>query len=186
MPTEMTLTFSGPYRFTEATNLPESKSGVYLWTIPIDEGYLVAYVGEAIDMCHRFSEHMMWQLGGGYEIYDVDELRSGQGLTKVYGNNGPSAKLNEFTKDISDTAWENLKSYCCFWAEVSGDKKTRQSVESALITSVRQSEHSRLLQNAKLSVKDHNAVELNCKLNWPDRVTVLGVPQTLEYGTDDN
>ena len=159
----VSLAWNGPYElqqlakgFKSATGRP----GVYLWTLPLDDELKIAYVGQAADLVVRMHQHIFYTLGGGYCLYDPEELRAGRvtAFTKnAEYSPGLDDSMEKFLEDLSrfqQMARENLQCYRYFWAEVSawsGDAaRDRQLVESALI---RQAEDvSNCLQNARVSV----------------------------------
>ena len=72
------LFFRGPYSArpnTVVIDLPQdlkALSGVYLWTIECDGGYLVHYVGKTIrPFSSRFAEHTKWH-ESGRDVLDPD------------------------------------------------------------------------------------------------------------------
>lgn len=157
------LSWKGPYELQQLAQGFEQaggRPGVYLWTLPLKEGAEIAYVGQAADLEARMQQHIFYTLGGGYCLYEPEELRAGQvtAFTKNMeyspGLHDSMEKLLEQLPRFQQMARENLQCYHYFWAEVSawsGDAaKDRQLVESALI---RQAEGvSSCLQNARVSV----------------------------------
>ena len=78
------LHFEGPFSFLPSMDhtkfipdkLPE-KSGIYLWTVELQQGYLVNYVGSTSSFSERVSQHLDKFLAGRYWVYDSVLFSSG-------------------------------------------------------------------------------------------------------------
>src|SRR5690606_13371735 len=73
------LEFVGPIPFRpDAINdvVPPGVNGVYLWTIPLDDGsFRVYYVGESTNVRQRLRKHYGMQLDGRYTAHDLNDLK---------------------------------------------------------------------------------------------------------------
>jgi len=151
-PRKITLEWKGPYSLhpnyepsISAEEIPSSPA-VYMWTIPLSEGYRIAYVGESGDLLSRQYQHIRDTLGGGCELYN-DEYFNGSRPNKEADPYKPNPEnLNlEFVRDfesLSSRALHNLTSYRWFWAVPKErgedvETKVRKLVESAIITKAR-------------------------------------------------
>ena len=177
------LNWQGPFRLGDAFPA-QDVSGVYLWTVPVEGADLVHYVGEAGAIVSRWSDHHAFTLGGRYVIYDPELLRSGTELKVLYGDKGYAANMVEFTETVTRAAYENARICCRFLAVVDGDKSLRRTVESAILSTLRNGPavDARLLSNSGLSITAANAVKIRCRSSWPAGVRVVGFPNELEYG----
>lgn len=178
------LVWRGPFRFGVGNerDLPPDESGVYIWAVPTHETRLLTYVGESQRLRSRWAEHVSWQLGGRYKIYDPISLRSGSGLNVVYEEKTAESLLLDFTESMQRAAWDNLVCCECYWATFDGDRALRRSVESAIHFPLRGKPEGRLIQNGSLSVGPLAARKVHCVLNWPDGIAIAGLPSILDYG----
>lgn len=156
-------------------------AGVYVWTIPTEQGHLLAYVGESSALVNRWHEHIRGQLGGYYQVYDPQLLRRGEGLKKLYECKNEQTPLVEFTKEIAQFAWENATAYDWYWALFPSDQNLRRAVESAILDAVIGTPDGRLVTTNR-SVLSANASRVRCVSTWPDGVRVLGLREVVEYG----
>jgi hypothetical protein len=73
----------GPYEWYGPNSLflrPESeKFGIYMWTIPFNQRYLVYYIGETgISFANRLLDHTRNYLHGLYRVYDPKNFVKGE------------------------------------------------------------------------------------------------------------
>jgi hypothetical protein len=163
---------------------PQDVSGVYVWTVPVEGAYFVHYVGESPAIVNRWSDHQRDTLGGRSVIYDPDLLRGGIELKALYGDKGYATNLFEFTEVVARSAYENARICSRFLAVVDGVQRVRRSVESAIISALRNdsTNAARLLSNKGVSIDSANAVKIRCRSSWPTGIRVVGVPNEIEYG----
>jgi len=79
------LQFSGPFvlcgndgilLFKEEIS---QRDGIYLWSVNVDDGFLVDYVGETgQSFSQRMKDHMIQCLGGNYRIWEPLLLSQGK------------------------------------------------------------------------------------------------------------
>lgn len=183
---EIQLCWRGPFLFGKsgADALPPNEPGVYAWTIPTPQGHLLSYVGESAVILSRWDEHVRMTLGGDYQIYDPELLKSGTDLVTIYGNGNLGARLLTFTREIAAAAWENLAAFELFWALLPADfpreRTWRMAVESAILSAVAPPD-DRLICT-RLSVRSQNAWKIRCYSTWPSGVRILGLNDCVEYG----
>lgn len=98
----------GPYNFIQNKNLFASqichKSGVYLWTVPFGNKYLVYYVGQTgASFAVRSVQHLQNYLNGFYRVYDPDKFVKGEKVLIWGGMWKPDRKepkiISEFLLD---------------------------------------------------------------------------------------
>jgi hypothetical protein len=79
------LKFQGPFGLVAGNRCPlifneaiSELPGIYLWTVPLEEGHLVAYVGKtARSFGQRLQEEIDFNLAGEDGFYDIDQYRRG-------------------------------------------------------------------------------------------------------------
>ena len=93
--------FIGPLSWIEGNGIPSilkaeagKKSGVYLWTVQIDEGELVYYVGQTgRSFSQRMIEHFKEHMSGGYHLYEPDQFSRGQKVLLWPGRYGQATAV---------------------------------------------------------------------------------------------
>ena len=103
----------GPYTFIQNENLfttPISqRKGVYLWTIPFDNNYLVYYVGQTgASFAARSFQHIQNYLGGFYRVFDTEKFAKAEKVL-VWGGMWKSDRkepkfMSEFLSNYSQLA----------------------------------------------------------------------------------
>ena len=199
MTTDVKLEWKGPFRpgkSGENELPPEKTPGVYIWAVSTPSGRLLAYVGKAGDIRSRWSVHVYWLLGGGYHLYNVGDLRRGEGLRREY-DFGKKDEFGNMTtvfaefvkrfKNLAPIAKENLESYELYWAPVIGHDALRCSVESAIFYEIFHQKEigavaGKLLQNERPSRLPKNAIKVRCLSTWPNGVTIEGLFNELRFG----
>ncbi|BDD08746.1 hypothetical protein FUAX_11780 [Fulvitalea axinellae] len=81
------LSWRGPFSWSVvkgATDLPNT-SGVYLWTFPFRDGYVVYLAGVTKSTKSRFKSHFYAFRGGKYTILDLDSLSKEKRVEKWHG-----------------------------------------------------------------------------------------------------
>lgn len=184
MTQEIGLNWQGPFRFgvSKEEDLPPNEAGVYVWTVPIGDEFLLAYVGECGGIVSRWSDHVCYLLGGFYQVYDVELLRSGKELRTIYERKNEKTNLLNFSRQFVEAAWENAVTYDLFWALFPSDRRLRMAVESAIHSSLANRPEGRLIQNGRISVYSENALKVRCSMKWPEGISIAGLPNELEYG----
>jgi hypothetical protein len=125
-----------------------------VWTVVREGEHRIAYVGEASNLMKRQREHVIWTLGGGYCLYETDELIQGRPPAAKYR---PDTLLTNFLGNFSDLfklALDNLTTYRFWWSTLREGRAVRRAVESAVIQAARQ--HGDPLQNAGVSLLPGN------------------------------
>jgi hypothetical protein len=140
----LSLQWYGPYDFIQKENLftnsLSQRNGVYLWTIPFENKYLVYYVGQTgASFASRSFQHLQNYLNGLYRVYDPDKFAKGEKVL-IWGGMWKSDRkepkfMSEFLINYSLIAPKILvfiKLFRVFLAPVDGDYRVRERIESAI------------------------------------------------------
>lgn len=149
--------------------------GLYLWTVPIGEEYLINYVGETErDFAERLEEEARYMLSGQDSFADSELLR--QGIRKRISTPTITDFLGRYDY-YSKRLYESLATCRLFLAPMNADRQLRQRVESALISHLRKtSERCRqFLANKKCLSPQSPPLEVN--MSAP--VALVGLGSTL-------
>jgi hypothetical protein len=144
------LRFYGPYPLCSVTedvlsNCPYAhEGGVYLWVCRTDAGqYQVTYIGiTARSFYARIKEHVIFQLGGMYGIYDPQKMRKGE-LEVLWGGlygGRRNDKLPEFLRkyeQLAPIAKELLFAQELFLGPLKYEARLLQRIEGALAVEIR-------------------------------------------------
>ena len=150
MVSKIEVDFFGPYRFignkdeSVLTVSISKQKGVYLWTIPFQNGYLTYYVGETgVSFAIRSLQHVQSYLNGLYRLYDPEEFRKGKKILVWGGMWKPGRKepgtMNEFLQGYHKFApriLDFVQGFRLFLAPFEGDKRIRLRIEAAIAASL--------------------------------------------------
>lgn len=139
------IEFVGPFSWLGETNAPSlfdedisKKSGIYLWTIETQEGFLVYYVGETgRTFSERMKEHLMGHLAGFYHLNDPDEFQKGKRVPLWPGifdieNKVSLSTLGKKHSELSDLIYQLSQQYRFFFASTKIEKRLVERIESAI------------------------------------------------------
>lgn len=145
MGNEYCVDFFGPFSWLghEGTksifDVPEGKlSGVYLWTIKLEDGELVYYVGETNrPFSQRMKEHFEEHLAGFYHINSPVEFREGERKPIWNGmylrHKTPSiSELAKIYPTLTGPIMDLANTYRFFIASVKAERRTLERIESSL------------------------------------------------------
>ncbi len=98
------LEFKGPFKFEGDSSIFNEISkpinGVYLWCIKIDDNsYRVYYVGEAIDVKNRLSNHLTNQITGMYTGHCLESLKKNIRILMHRANDGMIPRFSEVNRE---------------------------------------------------------------------------------------
>ncbi|MGB3977140.1 MAG: hypothetical protein WBM02_00425 [bacterium] len=189
IPKEINLIWEGPFTLSgdhpEERFKPPEVSGVYIWTIAEHLGYKLAYIGQTSNLRERFHQHILYTLGGGYELYKKDYFRKAIYPSKDYGP-GFDGIVSDFVVNFesrSKLAYENLMSYQFFWTPVNYSTKVLESIESALISRVQEcKETEQALQNGSPSRLPHSSVKIRLPKPFPSQIANPELVEEICYG----
>ena len=119
------------------------EAGIYLWTIPLEGGHLVYYVGETgRSFCARLIEHYMAHAAGMYHLYSPKEFAHGEKVLVWPGRYDVADRKS--VKDcilnyprLSGTIWETTLMMRFFLAPLSCESRTRRRLEGAIANALR-------------------------------------------------
>ncbi len=141
--------FTGPYSWPGAPDAPclfeeeaSRKPGIYLWTVQVQDGFLIYYVGETgRSHATRMSEHYREHAAGMYHVYSPAEFVSGRKVLLWPGRYNRADR-----KSIPDciAAYPQLAThihalshaYRFFLASVSSTQRARKRIEAAIADSL--------------------------------------------------
>jgi hypothetical protein len=112
--------------------------GVYLWTVPTPNGYLVYYVGETgVNFRTRMRDHYKEQLSGMYHIYDPEQFCLGRKCELwrgIYGKGGirDHNKFLEILPEIAPVLVRFINIFHFYVAPMQCDRRIRERLEAAL------------------------------------------------------
>ena len=183
------LLWSGPHQLDTPAAIrhfaPPAAPGVYLWVAGGPAKRAVSYVGQTESLAKRFQQHCVAQLGGGYVLYPLDEIRAGDVNSQSYVANSPAEYFAKFLanwREMTQHAFENFAAYEFYWAEVAGDKRLRELVESALITFAQSA--CPALQNNRPQRGPHQYPPTTILSVLPSAVSAIrGLSPSIAFGT---
>jgi len=144
------LQFSGPFilcgengalLFKEAIS---QRAGIYLWSVNIDDGFLVDYVGETgQSFSQRMKDHMIQCLGGNYRIWEP--LLFSRGKKELIWNGLWKKEVRDCIPDFVDNYIElapKIKEYLelirVFVTPFETTTRIRRRIEGAIALSIRE------------------------------------------------
>lgn len=185
--------FAGPFSWP-GTDLAPSiftadvgrKSGVYLWTVRLDHGELVYYVGQTgRSFARRMLEHYREHTSGGYHLYEPEEFSRGRKVPLWSGLYGPGReesimvfmrRFGEFAQVIADLAFVYR-----FWvAPLSCEGRLRERIEAAIANhlyaqpgAVGEFQDRGIRYHARYSDEEPVQIAIRCAAH------LIGLPDTL-------
>jgi hypothetical protein len=136
----ITLNWAGPFVLEPKTSTNAvvntklgSQSGLYLWTVECDGGFLVNYVGQTVrPFTKRFEEHQNWSFFRGPEhLVDIEKFK--QGVRCRIGSSSPVAVgTPEFNHMM-----ETYRCYRVFLAPLAQRSDILESIEAGIINTLR-------------------------------------------------
>jgi hypothetical protein len=137
--------FTGPFSWTGTRSAPAiadaeiaRRCGVYLWTVHLDQGELVYYVGETgRSFRDRMSEHFREHMSGGYHLYEPSAFREGRKDLLWPGRFGPTGERSvrvflERFPELAEAMAALAEIYRFYLAPLDCDRRLRERIESAL------------------------------------------------------
>jgi hypothetical protein len=141
----ITVEFEGPFSWVVGDGVPAiadsdngKKKGVYLWTVQLDDGELIYYVGQTgRSFDKRMFEHFVEHMSGGYHLWDPSEFSRGQKVQLWPGRYGrdketsPSVFVQQF-QTLAPSIEALAKLYRFFLAPLDCDERLRNRIEAAI------------------------------------------------------
>jgi hypothetical protein len=120
------------------------RAGIYLWSVNIDDGFLVDYIGETgQSFSQRMKDHMIQCLGGNYRIWEP--LLFSQGKKELIWNGLWKKEVRDCMPDFVDNYIElapKIKEYLelirVFVAPFETTTRIRRRIEGAIASSLRE------------------------------------------------
>jgi hypothetical protein len=189
----ITVEFVGPFSWLHGNGVPSisetdagRNKGVYLWTVQLDQGELVYYVGQTgREFAERMLEHFREHMSGGYHLWDPKEFRRGRKVLLWPGRHGRDGERSlsvfiEHFPGLASAVVDLARTYRFFIAPLECDKRLRQRIEAAVAQYLYKSpgmvgefQIAGLVYRPRLD--DEVAVQalIRCK------ETLIGIPDTL-------
>ena len=139
------IEFHGPYKWYGSNSIflqPESeKFGIYLWAVPIEDNYLVYYVGETgVSFADRILDHTRNYLNGLYRVYEPTSFVKGEktlvweGMWKKEPGN-PNRRMALFLEryqELCKVIYDFLGALKIFLVPFDSEKRIRLRIEAAI------------------------------------------------------
>lgn len=194
MPLEpMIVEFVGPLSWSGGTGIPSifeaeigKRFGLYLWTVPLDAGELVYYVGETgRSFAQRMLEHFKEHASGGYHIYEPQEFSRGRKVALWYGLYGPDREksLLEFIhryRQLAPAIADLTELYRFYVAPLQCEKRVRERIEAALAKHLyEQPGMVGEFQDRGIMYRGRNSAEEAVQVSVQCTAHLIGVPEVL-------
>jgi hypothetical protein len=179
------LLWQGPYSWPlnkKTSELPNI-SGVYLFTFPYLDGYILYCAGITKSMKTRFRQHTSAYKNGKYTILDVDSATKGVRKEIWHGWEYYKSHKDEFKsqkKDLTDFIDRQLDAFKIFIVEVN-DKRKRERIEGSIMSNVYSSKEpwaDLTDRGMRLLPRYNNEMPILIKNKFPNKL--YGVLETLE------
>ena len=100
---ELIISFAGPFSWPGTPDAPcvfeadeGRRAGIYLWTVPLEAGHLVYYVGETgRSFCARLREHYVEHAAAMYHVYSPQEFARGEKVLLWPGHYAAKGRKSE-------------------------------------------------------------------------------------------
>ena len=194
MKNEYRVDFTGPFSWLghdgtkSIFSAVEGKSsGIYLWTVKIEEGELVYYVGKTNrSFSQRMREHLKEHFAGFYHVNSPTEFKRGEkislwnGMYLRYKTPEPT-KLVEIYPNISSQIIELAKTYRFFIAPLEVEKRILERIECAFARHL-YGQPGKIggFQERGLNYRSRIASEQPEIALFKSSTKILGLPESLE------
>ena len=189
----ITVEFVGPLSWTEGNGIPSiletevgKESGVYLWTVHIEEGELVYYVGQTgRSFSQRMIEHFKEHMSGGYHLYEPAQFSRGQKDLLWPGRYGPDREpsLSVFVqrfRNLAPAIVDLARLYRFYVAPLECEKRLRERIEAGLAKHLYEQpgmigefQDQGIIYHARKDTEEPVQALIRCKVN------LIGVPESL-------
>jgi len=162
-------------------------SGLYLWTVKIEDGELVYYVGKTNrNFSQRMREHLKEHLAGFYHVYSPTEFKRGEkksfwdGMYLRYKTPEPSELIKKYPT-ISNQIIDLVKTYRFFIAPIEAERRILERIECALARHLyAQPGKIGEFQELGLTYRSRIASEQPGIAKFRSSNKILGLPKSLE------
>jgi hypothetical protein len=137
--------FAGPFSWVGGDEVPcifetmEGKNqGVYLWTVQLEAGELIYYVGETgRSFSQRMLEHFGEHMSGGYHLYEPHEFSCGRKILLWPGSYGPTketslVKFFQQFQSLASAMADLARIYRFYLCPLECDRRLRERIEAGL------------------------------------------------------
>ncbi|MBI3151809.1 MAG: hypothetical protein HYZ21_06730 [Chloroflexi bacterium] len=194
MRNEYYVEFVGPFSWLghdgtkSIFDTPEGKlSGIYIWSVEIEDGELVYYVGKTNrHYSQRMLEHFKEHLAGFYHINSLEEFKSGKRASLWNGmylrHKSPKpAELFKIYPTISSQIIDLAKTYRFFIAALEAERRILERIECALAKHLyKQPGLIGEFQETGLNYRSRLASEQPGIAFFKSSAKILGLPESLE------
>jgi hypothetical protein len=193
MSDEIHIDFFGPFSWPGTADAPSvydsdegMRAGLYLWTMPLDMGHLIYYVGETERSFRaRLFEHYIQHAAGTYHVYSSQEFARGEKVQVWPGRFDRSCR--KFEKEtilayheLSQHIWAMTLMMRFFLAPLTCEQRTRKRAEAAIANALYGSEGiigAFQDRGVRYCPRVDAEVPINCLIT--STATLLGMPQSL-------
>lgn len=151
---EIKLKMKGPFSLIGSKNLftiPDNhSSGIYFFTIRVENRYLIEYVGITTrNFKDRFVEHIRELLSGGYQLYDFQKLRNRKSFVVWKGRYGKDTDditvfLNNY-QQFSQIIKQQLQELKIFLIPIDTKKRILERIEGKIYQILRKNNDEQIM-----------------------------------------
>lgn len=184
------ISVKGSFGYVETEDLTSvknsdyaDKTGVYIWAIPVEDGYMVTYVGiTGRNFAKRTQEHLQCYLSGDYGTYKLQALKQGR-TERIFPGICRDADIEEFIENHQEI-FTKLKEYLynteIFLIPLNRGKQFRENLESAIADEIRNSSNTGDLPLSGSPKQDYEPDEESETIEIDTDVNFIGLPTNLE------
>lgn len=161
--------------------------GIYLWTVKLDEGELVNYVGKTNrSFSRRMMEHFREHLAGFYHVYSPAEFKRGErgslwGGMYLRRRTPAIIELAKMYPTISGQIIDLANTYRFFIARLDAEGRILERIECALARHLhKQPGKVGAFQEPGLNYRSRFASEQPATAIFNSTEKILGLPESLE------
>lgn len=143
------ISFAGPFSWHDTPDTPSvyeadqaRKAGIYLWTVPLQDGHLIYYVGETGRSFNiRLRQHYEELVSARYHVYSAVEFARGEKLAVWPGRYDAIDRRSDDECQancprLSDQIQKMILVLRFFLAPLSCDTRIRRRIEAAIAQSL--------------------------------------------------
>lgn len=191
---KLLVDFKGPFSWLGEVDAPSvfddpigKSSGIYLWTIETNSGFLVYYVGQTgRTFTQRMKEHLRDHLAGFYHLNDPDEFSKGNrvsiwpGLFDVYTKISLKT-LVEKHPEISNVIHRLARQYRFFFSSIKTETRVLERIESSIANNLyKQSGNVGSFQEQGIRYRKRWEKESPISVSLNSHKKIVGMPTELE------
>lgn len=169
------LNWIGPFNYNDtSSNRPivPNQAGIYIWVAGSGNNKFITYVGEAGNIRNRLYNHMLYTLGGGYNLNDFDKFIKGDSIEECYKSNPDNMNIDYIMRyeELSRIAYKSLVCLDIYFTIFKGTDEERKRIESCIIRTLKneKNKYSCMLQNYKFSVSQDESKQIHVISEFQD------------------